>query len=53
MLARTPQATALKAKLFRGFSDMSRLSILPLSMNGTKNGSGAKLVVSSPKPLAV
>ncbi len=23
-----PQATALKAKLFRGFSDMSRLSIL-------------------------
>ena len=28
MLARVPQATALKAKLFRGFSDTSRLSIL-------------------------
>src|SRR5229473_7868134 len=28
MLTHVPQATALKAKLFRGFSDMSRLSIL-------------------------
>lgn len=29
-----PQATALKAKLFRGFSDMSRLSILEALCNG-------------------
>ena len=28
MLTYTPQATALKAKLFRGFSDTSRLAIL-------------------------
>lgn len=28
MLTHTPQVTALKAKLFRGFSDPSRLSIL-------------------------
>lgn len=34
MLARTPQATALKAKLFRGFSDMSRLSILEVLRDG-------------------
>src|SRR5690348_1344369 len=29
-----PQATALKAKLFRGFSDMSRLSILEALRDG-------------------
>lgn len=29
-----PQATALKAKLFRGFSDMSRLSILEVLRKG-------------------
>lgn len=29
-----PQATALKAKLFRGFSDMSRLSILEALRTG-------------------
>lgn len=29
-----PQATALKAKLFRGFSDMSRLSILEALREG-------------------
>lgn len=29
-----PQATALKAKLFRGFSDMSRLSILEALLAG-------------------
>ncbi len=28
MLIQAPQKTALKAKLFRGFSDMSRLAIL-------------------------
>ena len=28
MLVQAPQKTALKAKLFRGFSDMSRLAIL-------------------------
>lgn len=28
MLVHAPQKTALKAKLFRGFSDMSRLAIL-------------------------
>lgn len=34
MLIQTPHATALKAKLFRGFSDMSRLSILEVLRNG-------------------
>src|SRR2546430_17544072 len=34
MLIRAPQATALKAKLFRGFSDMSRLSILEALRDG-------------------
>jgi DNA-binding transcriptional ArsR family regulator len=36
MLTHTPQATALKlkAKLFRGFSDMSRLSILEALRDG-------------------
>jgi len=36
MLTQTPQATALKlkAKLFRGFSDMSRLSILEALRDG-------------------
>ncbi len=34
MLARTPQATALKAKFFRGFSDRSRLSILEALRDG-------------------
>src|SRR5213079_2238254 len=34
MLTRVPQATALKAKLFRGFSDMSRLSILEALRDG-------------------
>ena len=31
-----PQATALKAKLFRGFSDMSRLSILEALRDGPR-----------------
>src|SRR6266853_56970 len=30
MLVQAPQKTALKAKLFRGFSDMSRLAILEI-----------------------
>jgi DNA-binding transcriptional ArsR family regulator len=34
MLTQAPQATALKAKLFRGFSDMSRLSILEALRDG-------------------
>jgi ArsR family transcriptional regulator, cadmium/lead-responsive transcriptional repressor len=34
MLTQAPQATALKAKLFRGFSDMSRLSILEALREG-------------------
>ena len=34
MLTHVPQATALKAKLFRGFSDMSRLSILEALRDG-------------------
>ncbi len=34
MLAQTSQATALKAKLFRGFSDPSRLSILEALRDG-------------------
>src|SRR6266571_8922464 len=36
MVARVPQATALKAKLFRGFSDMSRLSILEALRDGPR-----------------
>src|SRR2546423_15299812 len=35
MLTHAPQATALKAKLFRGFSDMSRLSILEALGDGS------------------
>ncbi len=34
MLTKAPQATALKAKLFRGFSDMSRLAILETLRDG-------------------
>ena len=34
MLTHIPQATALKAKLFRGFSDMSRLAILETLRDG-------------------
>jgi DNA-binding transcriptional ArsR family regulator len=34
MLTYTPQVTALKAKLFRGFSDTSRLSILEALRDG-------------------
>ena len=34
MLTQTPHATALKARLFRGFSDMSRLSILEVLRDG-------------------
>lgn len=34
MLTPTLHATALKAKLFRGFSDMSRLSILEVLRDG-------------------
>ena len=34
MLTHVPQATALKAKLFRGFSDMSRLAILETLRDG-------------------
>lgn len=34
MLTHVPQATALKAKLFRGFSDMSRLAILETLREG-------------------
>ena len=34
MLTHTPQVTALKAKLFRGFSDPSRLSILEALREG-------------------
>src|SRR6266566_9628531 len=34
MLMHVPQATAIKAKLFRGFSDMSRLSILEALRTG-------------------
>jgi ArsR family transcriptional regulator, cadmium/lead-responsive transcriptional repressor len=34
MLTHIPQATAIKAKLFRGFSDMSRLSILEALRDG-------------------
>ncbi len=34
MLTHTPQMTALKAKLFRGFSDTSRLSILEALRDG-------------------
>lgn len=34
MLTRVPQATTLKAKLFRGFSDTSRLSILEALRDG-------------------
>lgn len=34
MLTHVPQATALKAKLFRGFSDSSRLSILEALQDG-------------------
>lgn len=36
MLTHAPQATALKAKLFRGFSDMSRLSILEALRHGPR-----------------
>jgi len=34
MLMRSPQVTVLKAKLFRGFSDMSRLLILEALCDG-------------------
>lgn len=34
MLVQAPNMTALKAKLFRGFSDTSRLSILEALQNG-------------------
>lgn len=34
MTTHTPSVTALKAKLFRGFSDMSRLSILEALRDG-------------------
>ena len=34
MLAHVPQATTLKAKLFRGFSDTSRLTILEALRTG-------------------
>jgi DNA-binding transcriptional ArsR family regulator len=34
MLTHVPQATAIKAKLFRGFADMSRLSILEALCDG-------------------
>ena len=34
MLTHVPQATTLKAKLFRGFSDMSRLTILETLRDG-------------------
>src|SRR3989442_2639471 len=34
MPMQTPRVTALKAKLFRGFSDMSRLSILEALRDG-------------------
>lgn len=34
MLTHTPNATAIKAKLFRGFSDMSRLLILEALRSG-------------------
>jgi DNA-binding transcriptional ArsR family regulator len=34
MLTHLPQATALKAKLFRGFADPSRLSILEVLRDG-------------------
>src|SRR5213595_2279715 len=34
MLTHIPQASAIKAKLFRGFSDMSRLSILEALRDG-------------------
>src|SRR5438445_5827290 len=34
MLTHIPQAAAIKAKLFRGFSDMSRLSILEALRDG-------------------
>jgi DNA-binding transcriptional ArsR family regulator len=34
MLLHTPQKTALKAKLFRGFSDTSRLAILEALRSG-------------------
>src|SRR5579859_5319662 len=34
MLTHVPQATAIKAKLFRGFSDMSRLAILETLREG-------------------
>ena len=34
MTTQTPPVTALKAKLFRGFSDMSRLSILEALRDG-------------------
>src|SRR3989442_11352397 len=34
MLTHVPHATTLKAKLFRGFSDMSRLSILEALRDG-------------------
>ena len=34
MLTHVPQATTLKAKLFRGFSDMSRLLILEALRDG-------------------
>src|SRR5712691_4000082 len=34
MLTHTPQVTALKAKLFRGFSDTSRLSIVEALREG-------------------
>ena len=34
MVAQTPQRTALKAKLFRGFADMSRLMILEALRDG-------------------
>src|SRR5213595_656132 len=36
MLTHVPQATAIKAKLFRGFSDMSRLSILEALRDGPR-----------------
>ena len=34
MLTHVPQATAIKARLFRGFSDMSRLAILETLRDG-------------------
>ncbi len=62
MLTHVPQATAIKARLFRGFSDMSRLAILetlrdgPLTVSALANVSNhlrclldCDLVVSTPQ----